>query len=332
MRSRVALAACFTALVVTAAPAARADGVMPAVATPVQREQAQARFARGKELLAKKQYEEALAEFRASHEIVSSPNTRLELARCLRAMGRLVAAYAELGRTAVEAKELVGQDNRYQRAFDSATAERAEIQPQLGFVALTIQNPADDTKVTVGGEEIRRAAWAEPAPVAAGSADVVVETPGHAPVTRTVTLTAGQKTALTIDAQSGALLGSTPPAPPPEPPRPEPTSSPLRPWAYVAGGVGAAGLATFVITGIMARSTYNDLDNACHGGPCPPDKSGEISSGKTQQTVANVALGFGIAGAAAGTVLFVLSLPKTSASSSAALLVAPGWAGLRGAW
>src|ERR1700733_14473236 len=148
MRSRLALATVLVALVAALPGRAHADGVLPAVATPVQREQAQARFARGKELLEKKQYEAAMAEFRASHEIVESPNTRLELARCLRALGKLVPAYAEVCRTAVEAKELVAQDNRYQRAFDSATAEREEIEPQLGFVSLTIQNPVDDTKVT----------------------------------------------------------------------------------------------------------------------------------------------------------------------------------------
>jgi hypothetical protein len=304
---------------------------MPAAATPVQREQAQARFARGKELLGKKQYDAALAEFRASHEIVGSPNTRLELARCLRAMGRMVAAYAELGRAAVEAKELVGQDNRYQRAFDSASTERAEIEPQLGFVALTIQNPTDDTKVTVGGEEIRRAAWGEPAPAVAGSTEVIVETPGHGPVKRTLTLVAGQKTPLTVDAQSGELPGG-PAAPPPEPPRPESTTSPLRTAAYVAGGVGVAGLVTFGIAGIMARSTYNDLNGACSGGPCPSDKTGEISSGKTQQTIANVGLVVGIAGVAAGGTLFVLSLPKSTPGATTGLVVSPGWMGVRGSW
>jgi hypothetical protein len=330
MRSRLVLAAAFVAVVASVSRPARADGVMPAVATPVQREQAQARFARGKELLGKKQYDAALTEFRASHEIVGSPNTRLELARCLRAMGRLVAAYAELGRTAVEAKELVGQDNRYQRAFDSATAERAEIEPQLGFVALTIQNPADDTKVTVGGEEIRRAAWAEPAPAVAGETEVLVETPGHGPVKRTVTLVAGQKTALTVDAMSGDLPAA--PATPPPGPASEPSNSPLRTWAYVAGGVGVAGLVTFAVGGLMARSTYNDLNGACNGGPCPADKSGEISSGKTQQTIANVGVGVGIAGVAAGATLFALSLSKPAPGPSAGLVVSPGWMGVRGSW
>ena len=74
-------------------------------------------FLRGKDFLGKKDYEHALAEFRASHDIVASPNTRLEIARCLRAMGKVVEAYAELGRTTVESKEMVAQDNRYRRRW-----------------------------------------------------------------------------------------------------------------------------------------------------------------------------------------------------------------------
>jgi hypothetical protein len=334
---RLVLAVCIAATVFIGRTA-RADGVLPGAATAVQREQAQSRFMRGKDLMTKKQYDQALVEFKASHDIVSSPNARLEIARCEREMGKLVAAYAELGRTAIEAKELVAQDNRYQRTYDSATTERAELEPQLGFVTLTITNATDQTTVTVDGEEIRRAAWSEPAPVAPKNAEIVVTTPGHASVTKPVSLAAGQKQALTIDAFSGDATGAPPPPPPPPPPAEESSSGiPLRTWAYVAGGVGAAGLLTFTIGGLMAKSTYDDLNSACHGGPCPSDKSGEISSGKTQQTIANVGLVVGILGVGAGATLFVLSMPKSSEPAAApapatAVVVGPGWAGLRGQW
>ncbi len=324
MRTRFAALLLAVSLGSTSTTIALADGVLPDVATPVQREQAQQRFARGKELMAKQDYAGALTEFRASHEIVASPNTRLEISRCLRGMGKLVAAYVELGRTSVEAKELLVQDNRYQKAYDAASAERADMAPKLGFVTLNVQNATDATTVTVGGEEIRRAAWGEPAPVAPGATDVVVSTPGHAPAKRTVTLVAGQKATVTID----AMAGEPSPAPPPPPPEPAPveTSSgraSLRPWAYVAGGIGAAGLVTFGIFAVMAKSTYDDLNSACNGGPCPSSKNGEISSGKTQQVVANVGLGVGIAGVAIGATLFVLSMPKSTPDSGAALVVTP---------
>lgn len=334
MRRRYLLCASLTSLLLAQTYPAHADGVLPSAATPVQREQAQGRFLRGKDLMTKKQYDEALAEFRASHEIVSSPNTRLEIARCLLAMGRMIAAYAELGRTAVEAKELTAEDNRYQRAYDAANAERLEMEPKLGFVSLTISNPSDATQVTVGGEEIRRAAWTEPEPVQAGETEIVVLTPGHEPSKRTVTVAAGERTSLTIDAQSGdreAVQPSPPPPPPKAPPLlPMQGGSWIRTGAYVAGGVGVAGLAAFTVFGLMARSTYDDLNNACGGGPCSADKVDEISSGKTKQTIANVGLALGIVGAGACATLFVLSIQRGNQASSASLVVSPGWIGVWG--
>jgi hypothetical protein len=316
--------------------AARADGVLPGSATPVQREQAQSKFMRGKDLFSRKRFEDALREFRASIEIVDSPNTRLQISRTLRAMARYVAAYAELGRTLVEAKELSAQDNRYQRAYEAAAQERSELQPLLGFVSLTIRNPLDGTRVLVGPEEIRRAAWTEPVPVFGGSAEIDVETPGHAAVKNTVTVAPGATASLMVDAQSGtpdAIAVEAPAPPPPAPPPPPPPAAhdlrTLRPWAYVAGGVGVAGLATFAIFGAMAGSTYGNLESACSGSACPPSKAGEIGSGKTQQVVANVGLAAGLVGAAAGGALFYLSIPKTTEAPATALVVGPGWVGFR---
>jgi hypothetical protein len=334
MQTRLLLFASITALFVAYALPAYADGATPAAATPLQREQAQGRFLRGKDLMAKKRFEEALGEFQASHEIVASPNTRLQVARCLVELGRTVAAYAELGRTAVEAKELIAEDNRYQRAYDAAVAERAEIEPKVGFVSLTINNALDGTQVTVGGEEVRRAAWNEAAPVQPGQTEIVVSTPGYQPVKRTVSLASGEKTSLVIDATSAAHEAVSP-EPPPSAPNPPPlvrVSS--RPWirtgAYVAGGVAAAGLVTFAVAGLMARSTYDDLNMACGGGPCPSSRAGDISDGKTKQDIANVGLGFGLVGLAAGATLLVLSLTGEHQATSASLVVSPTCLGVRG--
>jgi hypothetical protein len=329
------------ALFMSHATLAMADGVLPTSATAQQREQAQTRFARAKDLFGKQKFDEALAEFRASSDVVESPNTRLEIARTLRAMAKYVSAFVELRRTQAEAKELSAQDSKYQRAYDAASTERAELEPLLGFVALTVQNPSDKTRVIVEGDELRRADWAEPVPVYGGKGEIDVETPGHAAVKTPVTVAAGTKMSLTIDAQSGTPdvppeTSPTPPPPPeheppPAPPPPPPSSNAgLRVGAYVAGGVGVVGLAMFAIGGVMAHSTYDDLSNTCGNAPCPPDKASEISSGKTQQTVANVGLALGILGVAGGVTLFVLSIPKTSSTSTAAVVVSPTWVGVRG--
>ena len=109
----------------------RSEGVDPLSATPVQREQAQGRFLKGKELYDEGKFEEALAEFMASRGIVASPNARLYRARCLRELKRYVEAYTQFGRTMVEALELAKLEVRYARTADAATRERAELHQKL---------------------------------------------------------------------------------------------------------------------------------------------------------------------------------------------------------
>jgi hypothetical protein len=313
----------FVAVVVAAALAssfasrASATGVAPGTETFVQRHQAEQRFFRGKMLYQQQKYDEALVELRASLDIVQSPNTRLLIARCLRDKGSLVAAYVEFGRAAVAAKELAAVDARYASAAKGAEEDRAALEEKIGFVTVTVQNASDDTKLTVGGEEIRRAAWTEPVPVM-----------------QSVTVTSKQKQAVTIDATGvSATTTTTTEAPPPAavaaPPR---DRSSLRTYSYIAGGVGAAGLLTFVIGGVMANSTYSDLKSACTNGRCPPSKADSISSGKTQQTIANVGLVFGILGAAGGATLFVLSMPPKTPHEEprAGIVVGPAFIGVRG--
>ena len=135
--------------VVTSGEEAFAAGVAPGQATAVQREQAQTRFARGKEKLAKGDHAGALVEFNASLDIVASPNTRLFVGRCLRESGRLVEAYVELGRTEIEAKELAKDDPRYEKAGQSAHEERAKLEPKLGFVEVEVAHADATTTLKV---------------------------------------------------------------------------------------------------------------------------------------------------------------------------------------
>ncbi len=192
----------------------------------------------------------------------------------------------------------------------------------------------------VGGRAIPPDQWTRPVISMPGAVDVVLaDATGKELARQTVAATGGQQSSVTIDAQ---------PAPPPAPPAaanpddrpdfsqaPPPAATPssgrayLRPWAYGAGAVGVVGFGLFTAFGLMSNSDYNDLKSACVGGRCPPGKSGEISDGKTFQTVANVGLVAGIVGVAAGGTLFVLSLTGKS-SDSTGFLVGPSYVGYRG--
>jgi hypothetical protein len=354
-RLRALLSGAALACALAAAGPALAAGVAPAHATPVQREQAQGRFVKGKDLYAHKKYDAALVEFNASLDIVASPNTRLYVARCLREMDKTVAAYVGFGRTAVEAKELARDDPRYLKTAEAADDERRQLEPKLGFIEVDVANAAPETTLRVGGDEVRRGGWSEPIPVTPGATTVVVETPGHAPIERPVELAAGERRSVAIDAAASApaiaASGDATDASAAAPADAGPSSrARLRPWAYVAGGVAVAGLATFAFFGLKSNATYDDLKSACPDGPCPPGHESDISAGRTQQTVANIGLVVGAVGAVAGVTLFVLSAKHDKPASSAALsssrgaravaplapvarvTIGPSFAGLEGAF
>ena len=178
----------------------------------------------------------------------------------------------------------------------------------------------------------------------AGAVDVVLsDASGKELARQTVSATVGQKTAVALDAQPAAArrrrslprpirtTSRTRGTPPSTPSRRSSDRSKLRPYAYVAGGVGVAGLALFTVFGLMDNSTYSDLQGACPHNVCPPGKQSEVDSGRTQQTVANVGLVVGAVGVAAGATLFVLSLsPKSSPAAATGSIVAPGYLGLKG--
>jgi hypothetical protein len=144
-------------------------------------------------------------------------------------------------------------------------------------------------------------------------------------------MAAGQKTQVTLDARP-MDTAVAPPPPPPETPRATGGASPTRTWAFVAGGVGAAGLVTAVVAGALAQSTYGDLGTACHDGPCPAGKAGEISTGKSEETIANVGLVVGVLGLGTGAILYFVGKPAAPSGTSAALVVGPGSIAVRGRW
>lgn len=304
----------------TLSPSAFADGASPATATKDQKDKAQSRFLRGKELYGQNKFDAALAEFMGSLDQVSSPNTRLYVARCLREMNKPVQAYNEFGRTLNEARELSRSDSRYEKAAEAAEQEKKALESKIGLVEVQVQNPQPSSTLKVGGTEVTRSGWSDPIAVEPGSTDVVVETPGKPLAKKSVNVTAGSKETVSIDAAPG---GPSKPATPTEEKKVE-VSTPsdragLRPYAYVAGGVALAGLATFTIAGLLANGTYSDLEQDCGGEkPCGPGHDDDISKGKTQQTIANVGLVFFIIGAAGAVTLWVLSSPSKSTSSTAA--------------
>ncbi len=346
-RPLVALCALSGALL--AGGAAHAAPVLPGDATPDQKKQATDHFAAGKQAIESKNWERAAMELRASLDVIDSPNARLELARTLRDSDKLGEAWVEYGRVIETATKLAASESRYAKTADAATNERSDIEPKLAFVTVTVANPPENAALKVGGRVIPHEQWSGPIVAPAGAVDVVIaDASGNELARQTVSATVGQKIPVALDATAPATApgggkasagtgdddtpgGAAEPKPAADTPPPS-NRTKLRPFAYVAGGVGVAGLATFAIAGLLSNSTYSDLQSKCPSskGGCPPGNAGEISSGQTQQTIANVGLVVGLVGVAAGATLFVLSMPPKSPVANAALVVAPGYFGVKG--
>jgi hypothetical protein len=91
-----------------------------------------------------------------------------------------------------------------------------------------------------------------------------------------------------------------------------PGGRPSRTGAYIAGGVGLAGVVVGSITGLMAMSKKHTADQNCTGSECNAAGADAGKSGKSIATVSTVAFGVGIAGLAAGAILWFTAKPSST--------------------
>lgn len=284
---------------------------------------AKARFDKGKSLYNAKNFADALTEFRASYALVKSPNSHFFIANCLRDLGRLTEAYTEYDLVSAEAKTAGEQ---YAGAVDASIAERDAIAQKIVLVNVTTPSTQPDSTISVGGTDLTADLIGKPVPVMPGSIEVKLSAPGKTPVTQTVTGAAGETKTVSIDFPVITNAGENE----------KPGGSkitPLRIGAIAAAGVGVAGMILFAVEGSASVATYDNLKEKCGAAPCPQSLAADVDKGRTQQLLANVGLGVGIAGIAVGATLFAISMKKKPADATqpqTTWLIGPGSLGVRG--
>ncbi|APR78233.1 Hypothetical protein A7982_03580 [Minicystis rosea] len=174
-----------------------------------------------------------------------------------------------------------------------------------------------DVTVDVDGARVAKSLDGVAVPVDPGPHSVHFEAPGRKAVDITILVAEGDKARSVVaelHATSPAVVKAVPPAP----------SSGRRALPWIAFGLGAASLGAFVALEVMGHTQLSDLEAGCGAkGMCTPE---QVAPVRTKFQVAAVALGVGVAGAAAGGVL--LFVGSRDASRPAAFLrVAPTAAG-----
>jgi hypothetical protein len=164
-------------------------------------------------------------------------------------------------------------------------------------------------------------------PLDPGRHELVAEAPGQPPLTRVIMAQQGvQNRPVTLDF-ADATKTPAPSATPVDVGAEGPT---LRPYAYVAWGVGAVGFGMFAVLGTLGRADEQALQDDCPNittdpalvnpgaGVCLKSTADERKADYEREFVlADVGLVTGIVGLAAGTALFIVSAAEGSSTDSA---------------
>lgn len=250
---------------------------------------------------------------------------KLTLAECYEAMGRLATAWTHY-LTVEHAAAAANQKEREQKA----AARAAQLKPKLATLSVDVPEEARSIQeLTVRRDDIElgEVQWGVEIPVDAGRHTITARAPGYSPWKRVESIADGEKINVVVSLipevqshqnsnTSNSIDNSS---------QIQPDSSTNRSWqrplAFVALGLGGAGLVAGSILGGLTISKYNasvadyhcDINNTCDAeGLELRNQAIAFGNGSTVAFIAGGAL------AAAGAVLW-LTAPSTSTQSSARL-------------
>jgi hypothetical protein len=314
-----------------------------ALAEPTAADRATARTLaqEGQDALDAKKYSVSVDRFSRAEALVHAPTLLLGLARAQLGLGNLVEAQENYNRIIREGVA-PGAPKSWAKALDAATKEVQVLAPRIPWVTINVtgssspQVALDSTPVPAASLGVRRA-------VNPGDHTVKAFADGFLPSSKSISLVEGQSLSVTLDLEPA-------PAPPPPPPVAETTPPPLVPETskssggtrktlmFVSYGVGAAGLITGGVAGVLALQKHNHLKTVCTlpDSRCPDSETSNLNAYHTMTTVSTIGFIAGGVGVVAGTIL-LLTLPGSSSQQTGVnprLSPFVGWgsAGVEGTW
>jgi len=308
-------------------------------AQPRDPKKAEELFQEGKKQFEANNFQEACSKLAQSEQLDPAIGTLGLLAACHEKQGKIATAWSEYRET----------QDRARKAGDTREAyakERAEaLEPQVPRVRVVALGNEAGLQATIDAKPVGR--LGEAMPIDPGDHELVASAPGKKERRTKFTVSAGARTDQTIapldSAEPGPVLGAergpaaTPSGETAQLPAPDQGGSgdSRRTVAFVAGGIGVAGVVVGSIFGIMAISKKGEVDDEATKNHCTPPNhcpSAALArivdlndSFSTLSMVSNVGFIVGGLGLATGVVLY-LTAPKSSESGTA-LRVTP-----QGAW
>lgn len=297
---------------------------------------AEALFDEGRKLFLAKKYADACPKLESSQKLDPGIGTLLYLADCYEGLGRIASAWGTFREAAAEAKA-AGQAERERIARARANL----LEPKLHKLTIAVGAP-DTPGLTVKRNDapVKKAVWGSSLPVDPGACEITASAPGKKPWSVKIQIPDGPGAqTVTIPALEDAPAAPPPPpdiTPPPgpvAPPPPPPPPAGLGAQRTAGIAVGAAGIVSLGIGGVLgglAASKNSTANTLCPDTACSSQEG--VDAAHTAGVFADAATGLLIAGGvmAAGGLVLVLTAPSNRAQEKAWIVpsFSAGFAGL----
>lgn len=260
---------------------------------------------------------EAIEKLSRAEQLYHAPTILGRLGECQVNVGQIVLGTENLNRVVREQlapnapKAFRDAQERARKVLDAAL-------PRIAHLTVQIEPPGTDVTLTVGGASVPKALIGVERPTDPGTHEVVANAAGYLPAKTNVSLAEGGRQTVTLsltpDPNAAKPVEAQPPALPPpvapiDSPPPAQAKSGSNTLAYVLLGVGAAGIVTGSITGVMAISQKNDLD--CPRNECSGGAADDLDSANTVALISTIGFAVGIPAAAVGAVLLITGSSKS---------------------
>jgi hypothetical protein len=279
-------------------------------------------------------YDSAKEKFSRAYALAKVPRLAVWEARAAERLGRLVSAY-ELYRQAIrlDRTELWIGDVQEQAQRD-AERELQALVPRLAKVTILIEGAErNQVDVTLDGESVPSALLGVARFVDPGACEIIGVYRGET-VRRTATIVEGGQARIVLTfTATGAAASSRPVTTPDQTKASEAKSGATTPahfeseagdsqrtWGWIGLGVGAAGVLTGAITGVIVASKYGELKSDCPDRTCGEAEQSRLDTYRSMRTVSTVGFIVGGVGTAVGLTLVLTSPTRPVPTRDAAQL------------
>jgi hypothetical protein len=273
---------------------------------------------------------EAVPKLERAEKLYHAPVVASRLGECYVSLGRLVEG-TEILRKVLREPQPAEPTPALTKALERAQKALDAAKPRIAGLTVKVAAVSDLT-VKVDGNAVASALLDTEIPSDPGDHTVEASAPGFLKSSTRISVSEGERKTVTLtltrDPYGSTAAAASPAASSPSttspssraaPPAETPASSaaqvsarpPNRTAAYLALGLGAAGIGVGSVLGVMTVKQHDDLQSSCPSDTCPKDQQQDLDAAKRLGNFSTVAFGVGAAGLVLGTVLYFTAGPSS---------------------